>query len=1561
MINLRTLLVAATTMVLFALLPNQVHAAAVGLSNGEFRVDESGAANYSIEIVTPNGRAGVKPVLGLSYSSGNPRDSVVGVGWSLTGLSAVVRCARDQVRDGELVPVSLTSSDRFCLDGQRLELISGAYGAPGSAYRKENDDQSTITAVGGSASDGPQYFKVETKSGDTHLYGNPAGYSGLYVNSSDPYDAFVEPNGTSQGVKARIWALKATEDVKSNYILYEYEKDINEGVHRIKTIKYTGQRTSSSAPFAEISFEYASYFKGFSGFQAGHVVRTNKRVSRIDSFIDGEAFRSFHLEFEASDVAEERLLLTSVQECASSVASAATCYPATTFEWQRPALTHPMGSYQPFNQSSTIFSGVDGAYTSQVFDMTGDGISDLIYSQNSYWILKSSEFGTTYLTQYAAGDPEKALNIDYDGDGRRELLVATSDSSPWNVIEFKESSGVTPCPIIIPCPTTTVSPYYNKFSIGRTAKGLGGTAMVADFNGDGLEDIIFKDGSALKGYKNLGSGNFTTEITLFSGMGGALEGLHDQNPKFKNAAGVDFNGDGKSDIASKFTTTSGACYVNGQLRRFVNNEWECVHEFGGTWQQTTTNSLKVLVAGGTESNPSYSVFATFNGQYDRISPADFNGDGLIDLAYLKDNYWRVRLSTGTGFTAESTIEVGTQNYSHLTRFVDVNGDGRADMLHAASSSSWYVMISTASSDPTWPLFINRGTYSFPANSAIQFGDMNGDGKLSALTSTGSSWIEHRRDPGEKEYAISHITNGHGVKTSIEYETLRDVLVFRDSSELSLPDSFSPLVGMQVVSKVLTDSNKIGSTTHRIAVSYEYGGLLIHKNGFGSLGFEMVRSTDLQTGVISETGYKQSIDPGTHLLTGLPLYTTSWLDGQMLSNATNTLALRTSAQGGKFPYVQSSTETAYVYGSDGYSDQVSQTVTTNQYDSWGNLVDMTVQITESGTGDQLTTHTANDFGTGAQTRYGRLQESEVTKSRTGASTLIRKTAYTYRSSDMLLESTIVSPDSDATKLTTTYGYDGFGNKTSVAVAGWSTSTGSPVTRTTTTVYGSRGRYVDYVANALGEQVNYQYNGTSASAVTGRVTSRTTTDPNGLATTEYFDDLGVVESTTYSDSKVSGIARSYCDGGCPAEMPTAYYKIATSMSGSPDKEVFHDAWGRPVGQRIVGFDGGWDLIRTTYDAEGREYQRFEPNSATYFTEFQYDEMRRLSETTQPTGATVLQTFDGLLTTTKNEIDQYSYRYDNAFGETKSTEDAIGNAVEFTYDVFGNTVETKVTTAGGTHVLQTPHDLWGRKKSTTDPVKGKWTYKYNAFGELHMQTTARGHTTKHTYDLLGRVKRAYESSEGTRCWNYGSTAHVSLDAVGQLLSVEKFAGTNATCGTGSPTYKETYTYNSQSLVESITTTFGGSSYVETQQYDSFSRPTITQFPTGTAFAVENVYNGYGYLRIVRNAASQAILKEVIATDSRGNITQEEYGNGVVSNRLFEPATGRLSSVDVVDGGLSMHYVQAGYDDLGNVQYRESYYASSPGTGTHFTETYSYDALNRLDTRSIDIQANGSPPLSA
>lgn len=47
------------------------------------------------------------------------------------------------------------------------------YGAPESTYVKAIDDFSQITAKGGSQVNGPQYFEVVTKAGETYYYGNP--------------------------------------------------------------------------------------------------------------------------------------------------------------------------------------------------------------------------------------------------------------------------------------------------------------------------------------------------------------------------------------------------------------------------------------------------------------------------------------------------------------------------------------------------------------------------------------------------------------------------------------------------------------------------------------------------------------------------------------------------------------------------------------------------------------------------------------------------------------------------------------------------------------------------------------------------------------------------------------------------------------------------------------------------------------------------------------------------------------------------------------------------------------------------------------------------------------------------------------------------------------------------------------------------------------------------------------------------------------------------------------------------------------------------------------------
>ena len=71
----------------------------VGLTAGEFRVDESGAATYQLPLNLPQGTAGVVPQLGLSYSSSNTSEGPLGVGWSLSGLSSITRCPQTPIYD----------------------------------------------------------------------------------------------------------------------------------------------------------------------------------------------------------------------------------------------------------------------------------------------------------------------------------------------------------------------------------------------------------------------------------------------------------------------------------------------------------------------------------------------------------------------------------------------------------------------------------------------------------------------------------------------------------------------------------------------------------------------------------------------------------------------------------------------------------------------------------------------------------------------------------------------------------------------------------------------------------------------------------------------------------------------------------------------------------------------------------------------------------------------------------------------------------------------------------------------------------------------------------------------------------------------------------------------------------------------------------------------------------------------------------------------------------------------------------------------------------------------
>ena len=120
-----------------------------GTLPGNLGVNPSGAATYSIDIVAPPGTAGMQPALSINYNSAGT-NGPLGLGWSLGGLSSIHRCGKTIAQDGVNNRIAFETSDRLCLDGQRLVLVNlppsdANYWAATAEYRTEIDSFTRVT------------------------------------------------------------------------------------------------------------------------------------------------------------------------------------------------------------------------------------------------------------------------------------------------------------------------------------------------------------------------------------------------------------------------------------------------------------------------------------------------------------------------------------------------------------------------------------------------------------------------------------------------------------------------------------------------------------------------------------------------------------------------------------------------------------------------------------------------------------------------------------------------------------------------------------------------------------------------------------------------------------------------------------------------------------------------------------------------------------------------------------------------------------------------------------------------------------------------------------------------------------------------------------------------------------------------------------------------------------------------------------------------------------------------------------------------------------------------
>ena len=108
-----------------------------GITQGALSVSLSGAATYQVPIAVPPGIRDIAPAISLNYNS-QSGNGIAGWGWNIGGLSTITRIPSTLFHDGVVDPVDFDATDRYALDGQRLLLKSGTYGANNAAYETEN-------------------------------------------------------------------------------------------------------------------------------------------------------------------------------------------------------------------------------------------------------------------------------------------------------------------------------------------------------------------------------------------------------------------------------------------------------------------------------------------------------------------------------------------------------------------------------------------------------------------------------------------------------------------------------------------------------------------------------------------------------------------------------------------------------------------------------------------------------------------------------------------------------------------------------------------------------------------------------------------------------------------------------------------------------------------------------------------------------------------------------------------------------------------------------------------------------------------------------------------------------------------------------------------------------------------------------------------------------------------------------------------------------------------------------------------------------------------------------